>query len=207
MPERSATDSRNLTKKQFYFLGRKLGCFSKRPVLDLGSEGNWTAEVARRGGAIQGIVDQAAEDLPEGITVGSPTGSIPQAVHSIHRILIRDISLFENDDVTPETTIAIANLLSCLRPRGRMVIPVAGLEGSEHQLWTERLHGFPGRLTARVYKTGLFDTLSLMFLLRGKHEIPVLEFTVDRKPISRLEWHRLARETVMQRMQKNPAAA
>ncbi len=207
MPERPAVDSRNLTKKQFYFLGRKLGCFSKRPVLDLGSDGTWTAEVAGRGGAIQGIVDQAADDLPEVITVGSPTGSISQDVHSIHRILVRDLSLFENNEVTPETTIALANLLSCLKPRGRMAIPIADPEGTEHQLWTERLQGFPGRLTTRVYKTGLFDKLTLMFLFRGKHEIPVLEFTVERKPISRLEWHKLAREIVMQRMQKSPAAA
>ena len=207
MPERSATSSRDFTKKQFYFLTRKLGCFSKRPVLDLGANGTWATDVARRGGTIQAIVDDAADAPPEGITVGSPTGSIPQPVHSIHRILIRDLSLFESDEVTPETSIAIANLLSCLKPRGRMVIPVAELEGSEQQLWTERLHGFPGRLTTRVYKTGLIDTLSLMFLFRGKHEIPVIEFTVERKPISRLEWHRLAREAVMQRMQKSPAAA
>lgn len=207
MPERPAVNSINLTKKQFYFLGRKLGCFSKRPVLDLGADGTWTAELAHRGAAIQGIVDQQSDDLPEVISVESPTGSIAQEVHSIHRILVRDLSLFENDEVTPETTIALANLLSCLKPRGRMVIPVTDPEGNEHALWTERLQGFPGRLTTRVYKTGLFDKLSLLFLFRGKHEIPVLEFTVERKPISRLEWHKLAREVVMQRMQNSPAAA
>ncbi|WP_417848225.1 hypothetical protein [Thalassoglobus sp.] len=207
MPDRSAVTCPDLTKKQFLFLARKLGCFSKRSLLDVSHAGDWVADATRRHGAIEGIAELAKEVPAENVTVGSPAGSISQAAHSMHRVLVRDISVFQSEEMTPETTIALANLLSCLKPRGRMVIPVSAVDGTEHELWKQRLSGFPGRLTSRIYKTNVLDYASLTFVLRGIHEIPVLEFAIDRKPISRIDWHRFAREAVMARMENSNAAA
>lgn len=207
MPDRSAVAHLDLTKKQYFFLARKLGCFSNRPLLDVGGDGLWISELVRRGAKLHGIIDQSAENLPETVSVGSPAGSIKPAAHSMHRVLVRDLEVFQENRVGPETTIALANLLSCLKPRGRMIIPVASIDDEEFVLWKERLAGFPGKLNQRILKTGLGDYLSLAFLLRGIHQISVLEFILNRKPVSRLEWHRLAREAVMQRMQRSPAAA
>lgn len=205
MPDQSMVVSSDLTKKQFLFLVRKLGVFSKRPTLDVSAKGDWLSEVFQRGGKLQAIVDHSEEEPREEISVGSPSGSISHPVHSIQRILVRDSSVFNDSAVSPESTIALANLLSCLKSRGKLIIPVSGDIETASNLWSERLQGFPGKLTQREYKTGIVSYLNLTFLLRGVHQISVLEFTVEKKLTSRLEWHRLAREAVMNRMQKAAA--
>ncbi|MBT5018117.1 hypothetical protein OAH05_01165 [bacterium] len=205
MPDQSMVVSSDLTKKQFLFLIRKLGVFSKRPALDVSAKGDLLPEVFRRGGNIQAIVDHSEEEAREEISVGSPAGSVSQPAHSVHRILVRDSSVFSGSAISPESTIALANLLSCLKSRGKLIIPVSGEIEAATNLWNERLQGFPGKLTHREYKTGIISYLNLTFLLRGVHQIPVLEFNIEKKLISRLEWHRLAREAVMIRMQKAAA--
>lgn len=207
MPERVTVARPELTTKQLNFLARKLGCFAKHSLLDICSDGSWITEISRRGGTIQAITDRADAEVAGLIMFGSPAASIQQEVHSVHRVLIRDHQVFDGNAVNPETTIALANLLSCLGKRGRLVIPLAELGGEEQQLWQVRLAGFPGRISTRTYKTGLLDYLNLSFLLRGIHQISVLEFAIDRKLNSRLEWHRLAREAVMQRQAASSAAA
>lgn len=207
MPDRVTVARPELTTKQLNFLARKLGCFAKHTLLDVCTDGSWISAISRRGGTIRAITDRADAEVAGLITFGSPAASIQQEVHSVHRVLIRDHQVFDGDEANPETTIALANLLSCLGKRGRLVIPLAELGGREQRVWQERLAGFPGRISIRTYKTGLFDYLNLTFLLRGVHQISVLEFTVDRKLNSRLEWHRLAREAVMQRLAAASAAA
>ena len=208
MSDRSAVSSVNLSTKQLLFVARKLGSFSKRPLLHVGTDLEAIAKVRNKGGEISGIVDQKTTELPDYVSSGSPCGSMQTPAHSIHRVLIGDTNVFAGDGVTPESTIALANLLSTLKGRGKLVIPVTSLDGTERELWHQRLAGFPGKLTGRVLKTGMLGYLTLTFVVRGIHSIPVLEFTIDRKTISRLEWHKLAREAVMKRMQhQTPAAA
>lgn len=207
MSERPTVAHLDLSKKQFLFLARKLGCFSKHPLLSIGVDADLVDEAATKGAQIFGIVDQLDRDPGENLSVGSPAGSISVAAHSMTRVLLSHTSVFENTSPTPESTIALANVLSCLKPRGRMVIPLHEPDGAEFGIWKDRLAGFPGRLTQRVMKTGLVDYFSLSFVMRGIHNIPVAIFTLDRKAVSRLEWHRLAREAVMQRMQQSNAAA
>lgn len=207
MSDRFTVSCPELSTKQLHFLARKLGFSAARPALSVGWEASWVEEVVRRGGEMRGIVDHAPATPSERIAVGSPAGSITQPVHTVARVLLGPIEVFQQADEGPEVTIALANLLSCLKPKGRLVIPI-GEPGSEiQQLWETRLLGFPGRLTTRTYKTGFLDYCSLAFLLRGVHQISVLEFSIDRKPISRLEWHRYAREAVMQRAKSANAAA
>lgn len=207
MADQSMVATTVSTKKQFLFLIRKLGGFSKRPVLDVSESGEWHAEVVRRGGSLQSIVDDSDQESSEHLLVGSPAGSIGVAAHTMQRILVRDSLVFRESNVTPEMTIALANLLSSLKSRGKLVIPVAGDIDVAKEVWKARLAGLPGKMSQRVYKTGLLSYLNLTFLMRGIHNVQVLEFTVDRKVLSRLEWHRLAREAVMQRMQQSSAAA
>lgn len=207
MSDRAAVTQSQLTLKQYLFLIRKLGGFSKRTVLDVSSKGDEIAEVIRRGGSVQGIIDHAEGEVTDVVSVGSPSGSLSTPAHSVRHILLRDSLVFANENVTPETTIALANLLSCLEKRGKLVIPITGEIDSNHALWQSRLSGFPGKLIQRELKTGLVSYMNLTFLLRGVHSIPVLEFTIGRKLISRLEWHRIAREAVMERMKLENAAA
>ena len=49
MSDRAAVTQSQLTLKQYLFLFRKLGGFSKRTVLDVSSKGDEIAEVIRRG--------------------------------------------------------------------------------------------------------------------------------------------------------------
>ncbi|MEW4487486.1 hypothetical protein AB1L42_05360 [Thalassoglobus sp. JC818] len=197
----------DLNAKQFNMLVRKLGGFSRKPILDV-SDGSddWVVQLSRRGGTINGIADRADETDSEIVAVGSPAASIRYSTLSMHRVLIRNNSAFLTPDVTPESTIALANLLSCLKPGGKLVIPIKDVDRCQC-LWTRRLEGFPGTLKQRQIKTGMLDYLSFAFLFSGIHSLSVLEFTIGRKPLSRLQWHRFAREAVMNRSTGNSAAA
>lgn len=205
MSERPAVQQ--LSTKQLTFLARKLGCFGNRSLLHVGTDSEAISAIRQRGGHILGIVEATDQAQPEWVTVGSPCGSIQVAAHSVQHVLIGDAAVFAGVQPTPESTIALANLLSCLKKRGRLLVPVPAVEGPEVELWRERLSGFPGKLTQRLYKTGVFEYASLAVVLRGIHRIPVLEWTIPRKLISRLEWHKFARDAVMQRMQQSSSAA
>ena len=195
-----------LTIRQLNFLSRRLGCFSGRTLLDVSADSSeWVLQTKQRGGAISGIINNGNE-IDECVSKTAPQSAIKHSAHSLHRILIRDHQLFAHPHVTPETTIAIANLLSCLKSRGRVVIPISDVDKSL-RLWTRRFEGFPGTLIKRELATGLIDYLTGTFLLRGIHKIPVLEYSIGKKLLSRLQWHQLAREAVLNRVDTSSAAA
>ena len=195
-----------LSVPELNLLARRLGCFSGRHVLDVSADSAaWVLQTQQRKGTISGIVD-VADSTGEGLTCGSPAASISHSAHTVNCVLIRDNSIFAQSSTTVEMTIALANLLSCLKSRGRVVIPVTDLDQAR-SIWTRRLEGFPGTLRAREIKTGILDYLTLAILFRGIHQIPVLEFTIGRKLLSRLQWHQLAREAVLNRHASSNAAA
>lgn len=201
-----APGNSQLSVKQLNLLARRLGSFSGRHVLDVSANSSaWVVQTRKRGGTISGIVD-STDITDECLTCGSPAASISHPAHSVNSVLIRDNALFEQPSSTVETTIALANLLSCLKSRGRLIMPVTDIETSR-SLWTMRLDGFPGTLRSRELKTGLMDYVTLAFLVRGIHSIPILEFTIGRQLLSRLQWHQLARDAVMKRAATSSAAA
>ena len=190
-------------------LARRYGAFTRRSILDVGcGDGVWVQQLRRRGALISGLDDQQQGSDQEGVIHrGSPAASIPFAAQSCDVVLIRGTALFRHPEGNPEITIALANLLSCLKPKGRLVIPVSGPEDPATDLWKRRLDPFPVRDRMKTWSGGLIAWLTLASLFGRDHRVTVQEFVIGRKPISRLEWHRLARKAVLSAMQSPPAAA
>jgi hypothetical protein len=157
---------------------------------------------------VQGLEEkpQASAQPNAAVTLGSPAASVPWSAHSLDRILFRGTSPFQAPEFSPELMIALANLGSALKPKGKLLIPVSGPDGEDAARWQRQLAVFPGTARIRELSSGLRAYLALAFLFGGLYRACVLEFTIARKPVSRLEWHRLAREAVLSRVQP-PAAA
>ncbi|WP_437204160.1 methyltransferase domain-containing protein [Planctomicrobium sp. SH664] len=198
-----------LSAGQLQFLARKYGAAAGRLFVDVGcGDGSGLLALKQRGMNVLGMDEkqngaQAGSDL---ISLGSPAASIPWGAHSVDTILFRGTSSYSAGPFSPERMIALANLGSSLKARGALVIPLAAVNDPSAAEWQSQLQTFPGEFRVRTVSTGLLEKITLAFLFRGLHSVAVAEFRVGRSPVSRLEWHRLAREAVMQRMQP-PAAA
>lgn len=198
-----------LSEGHLNLLARRLGPFSRRSILDVGcGDGAWVQSLHRRGANVKGL-DDAGKLSPhaELIHCGSPAASIPFAAHTFALVLLRGTGLFSSRTEGPEITIALANLLSCLKPRGRLVVPCLAADDEIIALWQQRLNPFPVQFRTRQLSGGLKAVLTFAKLFGRDYRVTTIEFSLGRKPISRLEWHRLAREAVMSRMQQPPAAA
>jgi hypothetical protein len=100
---------------------------------------------------------------------------------------------------------ALANLCSSLKPRGRLLIPLSGPDCESLVVWKAELAAFPGNLRINSYSMGWRGVLTLARLFGRDHRVSVLEFRMLRRQTSRLDWHRIARAAVMDKM--NPPAA
>jgi SAM-dependent methyltransferase len=199
----------SLTDRQLDRIARRCGG-GRGPILDVGcGQGDWLVRRSRRGQPIQGLDDHSPTDrpTPEGIHIGSAAASIPFPSHSFRMVLLRGTAPFERTESGPEVTIALANLLSCLKPKGRLVIPLPADRSEAVPLWTARLHLFPVRMREREITAGWLARSTLVALILGAPPVRVLEFRIGRKPISRLEWHRLAREAILGRSPLSSEAA
>jgi len=199
----TAAISNSLSTRQLNLIARRYGAFAKKPFLDIGcGDGTWTAAMTARHSTIAGWTDQ--EFSAENIEVGSPAANTPFETQSIQTALIRGTAAFAPEANATETTIALANVCSCMKPRGYILIPITS--ATDESLWQSRFEPFPGRLSIRELSGGIMDLLTLAKLFGRDHSAHVIEFQLDRKPISRLEWHRFAHQAVTQRQQANPAA-
>lgn len=195
-----------LSAGQLNMIARQAGLFRGRTLVDVGTgDAVWLRNLAQRKLPIRGMEERkrTAVAADESMTIGSPAAAVPYAAHSIDTILFRGTSVFEQAAFQPEVMIALANLGSSLKPRGTLWIPVTS---GQTQHWQQQLEIFPGTVRVRSLKAGLMDYLTLAFLLQGLQAVDVIEFRAHRKVETRLEWHRLAREAVLKRMQ-SPAAA
>lgn len=151
-----------------------------------------------------GIDDQSAgEPQSAKIHFGSLAGGFPHGPHSFDLVLLGSCRALRGGLNGPEPLIAMANLLSSLRPRRRLVwldpmragqSKTGGVESV-----VEKLSRFPGEVSLSAYHDGWERFLSLEWLL-GRHrnvQLELLTVTVPGKPISRLEWHRQAREAAL----------
>jgi SAM-dependent methyltransferase len=192
------------------------GLFRARRVLDVGCEdGRLVRFLQAQGRQAAGIDDRAGVDpLLSGVTDvhhGSLAGGFPFAPHHFDAILVRGSRTYSGDLTNPEASIATANLLSSLRPRRRALFLATELAGDESRdRWIEGLQThlapFPGTVEVARYEDGWEKWLSLEWLI-GRHreiDLTLVTFTAARKPVSRLEWHQLARQAVMSRLR--PAA-
>ncbi len=194
-----------LSARQLRTIERSYGLTQGASLLDVGcGAGEWVSQLRRRGLEATGLDDVAAQTEPaaEGIVRTAIAANLSIPVHSQDVAFVRGTQVFSALNSTPETTIGLANVLSTIKPGGRLICAVAA--GSEG-LWQERLKPFQLNGTLRSCGTGLLAWLTLEPILRPGGAVTVLEFRLGAEQKSRLEWHRLAREAVMPR--KKPAAA
>ncbi|SFI28417.1 class I SAM-dependent methyltransferase [Planctomicrobium piriforme] len=199
----------NVTTGQLNLIARRYGVFTGSSLLDVGcGDGAWVSQLRKRSLAVQGLEErqQASAAPVDGIAVGSPAATVPGAAQSFDRVLFRGTSVRQATAFQPELMIALANLGSVLKPHGRLLIPVAADNQTEIEKWQSMLSIFPGSIRVRQLSSGIAAYLTLAFLFGGNHRVTVVDLNVQDKQVSRLEWHRLAREAVMQRMRKNEAA-
>lgn len=172
-------------------------------LLDVGcGDGAWVQKLRGMGVLATGL-DASSQQAPQdGIVLVPLAGNLPITVQSIDIAIIRGTELLASETNSPETTIALANLLSVLKPGGKLLV-AAGESGA---LWQSRLSPFHLVGQVRQFQMGLLSWLTLAPLLNPGGSVEILEFKLSATPTSRLEWHRMAREAIMP-PRRSPAAA
>jgi SAM-dependent methyltransferase len=118
--------------------------------------------------------------------------SVPFLVQSLDCILLRDSAIYRGPLTIPEACTATANLLACLKP-GRSLLCVAQPQLTELE---RHLSRFPGTITRLELGGGALTTLLRRLGLRRASTPGAVQFTIPQEAISRLEWHRQARQAV-----------
>lgn len=213
MVEAGSNFPRTLTLGQLNLIARHAGVFSGKTLVDVGcGDGSWFAPLRLQGRHIQGMEEKSQTNASpsEALAIGSPAAATPWEPHSRDAILFRGTSLFQAAEFNPELMIGLANLGSSLKARGRLLIPIFGNTPTEIEAdllrWKCQLSVFPGTFRSRLLTSGLRAYFTLAFLFGKNFQVTVIEFQVDRKVVSRLEWHQLARTAVMSRL-NSPAVA
>ena len=141
---------------------------------------------------------------PGQVLIGDVAGGMPVTAHSVECVVLRTAKTFRNGLGTPESLLGAANLLSCLKPNGSLL--VIGQPGESLQRWQELLSAFPIQVSQSEYRDGLMYWLSFQWL-KGSAQVqmPILQAEIGKDATSRLQWHRLVRELIMKRAQAVPA--
>ncbi|MCA9084785.1 MAG: methyltransferase domain-containing protein [Planctomycetaceae bacterium] len=198
-----------LNDRQLNLLARKFGACSGRSFVDVGcGEGQWLKALQVKGARVQGMDDpsRGAVALDGVILPGSPAANVPWESHSLDTVLLRSPQFFGAETFSAELIIALANLLSSLKPGGRLIVPVSSVDSLAAKSWQAEFRLLPGKAITRTVSTGLMGYLTLEFLFRPTAPVHLVEFRTMRQSPSRLEWHRIARAIVQSRMQ-SPVAA
>ena len=166
----------------------------------------------RRGINAVGIDDESGDRKQDAANVhfGSVAGAFPFEPHRFDLALVGNCRAFHGGLSGPEPLIAMANVLSSLKSRSRLVwvqpvLSDASADDTEQGLAeiNAELSPFPGSVTVGNYHDGWERFLSLEWLM-GRHrnvQLRLTTLTVPVKPISRLSWHEHAREAAMRQMQ------
>ncbi len=143
---------------------------------------------------------------PGQVLIGDVAGGMPVSAHSVDGVILRTAKTFRAGLGTPEALLGAANLLSCLKPHGSLL--VLGQPGESLQGWQDLLAAFPVKLSQSEYRDGLGWWLSLQWLKGSAQvQLPMLRAELGQDAMSRLQWHRLVRELIMKRMQALQADA
>jgi SAM-dependent methyltransferase len=145
---------------------------------------------------------------------GSLSSAMTFPQHHFDLVVVRPIAAFRGELSTPEHYVATANLLSCVKPGGKLVIvePSQGRDGVAAQEWLDRwqtqLGAFTAERSVRNYRDGLGWWLSLGFLSSAPRlDLRTIVLTSPAQPVPRLEWHRQARAAVMPKSKTGRRAA
>ena len=143
---------------------------------------------------------------PGQVLIGDVAGGMPVSAHSVDCVILRSAKTFRAGLGTPEALLGAANLLSCLKPNGSLL--VLGQPGESLQGWQDLLAAFPIKQSQSEYRDGLGWWLSFQWLKgSAQMQLPFLRAEIGKDAMSRLQWHRLVRELIMKRVQAPSKAA
>jgi len=185
----------------------------KIKVLDVGCGDGSVVRALRQLGADAVGIDDTLQAPAEGLTAGSLAANFAYPAHSFDVVIVRGMKVYGGPFEGPEVFTSTANLLSCLRPAGRLVLfepqDVAGpgaVDAGRLNLWREHLARFPGTCEVRQFRDGLGFLLSLQWLLGAKRiNATVVSMTIPTRSVSRLEWHRIVRDILIGKPKRGAA--
>jgi SAM-dependent methyltransferase len=138
--------------------------------------------------------------------------SFPQ--HHFDAVIVRPMPSFRGEMATAEHYVATANLLSCVKAGGRMIIvePTEGRDGATSAEWLARwnrqLEAFTIEKKVGSYKDGGLMQALFGFLKKGpKLDLQLVHVSIPQTAVSRLEWHRQARAAAMPKTRNSRKAA
>lgn len=163
----------------------------------------------RSGVKAAGIDDDSGNQTAEPLVhFSSVAGGFPFPPHAFDLVLVGRCRAFENGLNGPEPLIAMANLLSALKTRSRLVwLRTTSDSHPDEDDLTDGLPNFAGEITSCAYEDGWERFFSLEWLI-GRHrdiELDLTTLTVPRKPVSRLAWHQLARDAALAQVRSRAA--
>lgn len=135
---------------------------------------------------------------------GSLSSAMSYPQHHFDAVVVRPMPSFRGELATAEHYVATANLLSCVKAGGRMIIvePTAGRDGATSGEWIGRwdrqLEAFTAEKKVVSYRDG-----GLMLALFGwmnkapRLDLQLIQISIPQAAVSRLEWHRQARAAAM----------
>lgn len=135
---------------------------------------------------------------------GSLSSAMSYPQHHFDAVIVRPMPSFRGELGTAEHYVATANLLSCVKPGGRLLLvePTVGRDGSTAAEWIERwnrqLEAFTVEKKTLTYKDGGLMLALFGWLKKGPRlDLQLIQLTIPQQPVSRLEWHRQARAAAM----------
>ena len=186
---------------------------SKGAILDVGCGDGAVVRGLRGIGCTTQGIDDTLSRAADGLVQGSLSGNVPFAVHTFDAILVRGMKVYSGPLTGPEVFTATANLLSCLKPGGRLVLfepqgfaAPGSIDAARLNAWREHLSQFPGRCDVSQFADGLGFLLSLKWLM-GEKKIAatIVSMTVPSPALSRLEWHRVVRDILLGKKKRGAA--
>ncbi len=187
----------------------------KIKVLDVGCGDGSVVRALRTLGAEAVGIDDVLSAPGEGLTAGSLASNLAYPAHSFDVVLVRGMKVYGQPGPFqgPEVFTSTANLLSCLRPAGRLVLfePLelggqAAPDAGRLNAWREHLARFPGACEVRQFRDGLGFLLGFKWLLGEKRiKATIVSMTIPTQSISRLEWHRIVRDILIGKTKRGAA--
>jgi SAM-dependent methyltransferase len=145
---------------------------------------------------------------------GSLSSAMSYPQHHFDAVIVRPMPSFRGELATAEHYVATANLLSCVKPGGRMIIvePSAGRDGATAEewiaRWTRQLEAFSVEKKVATYRDGGLMQALFGWLRKGpKLDLALIQIAIPQTAVSRLEWHRQARSAAMPKTRNSRKAA